>query len=81
MYGKRTFYLMTDLQSWMSRAHETDETLAEKLGVSRVQVSRVRRRKCRPSLGLAVRLEGLTGIPASSFASSPQSEPAIGPPA
>ena len=38
--------------------------MAPKLGVSRVQVSRLRRGKHKPSLKLAVTLESLTGIPA-----------------
>lgn len=52
----------------MARARETDATLAEKLEISRVQVSRIRRAKSRPSLSVAVKLEGLTGIPAARFA-------------
>lgn len=59
---------MSHLQEWMSRAHETDASLAEKVGVSRVQISRIRRNKCGPSLPLAAKLEVLTGIPAASFA-------------
>lgn len=61
---------MTDLQTWMERARESDASLAEKTGVSRVQISRVRRRICAPSLSLAARLEEITGIPAASFARS-----------
>jgi len=62
---------MTSLQSWMERAKETDESLAERVGVSRVQISRIRRRMVRPSLKLAATLEDITGIPAAQFAREP----------
>lgn len=55
---------MDDLEAWMTEAGETDETLSVKLGVSRVQVSRLRRRICNPSLPIAEKLETLTAIPA-----------------
>ncbi len=45
----------------------SDEALAEKLGVSRVQVSRLRRRICKPSPATAQKLEIITAIPAASF--------------
>lgn len=44
-----------------------DEALAPKLNVSRVHVSRLRRRICRPSLETAKRLEEITKIPAADF--------------
>lgn len=62
---------MSSLAAWMDRAHETDETLAAKVGVSRVQISRIRRRVCEPSLAVAASLEAITGIPAASFAKQP----------
>jgi len=55
---------MVDLASWMTAHGETDETLAAKLGVSRVQASRLRRRRCNPSPETAKKLEDLTKIPA-----------------
>lgn len=55
---------MNDLEAWMTGAGESDETLAGKLGVSRVQVSRIRRRICNPSPAIATKLEALTAIPA-----------------
>lgn len=58
---------MTDLQTWMTDAKESDETLSKKLGVSRVQVSRLRRKLCKPSPDTAVKLEQITGIPAAAF--------------
>lgn len=58
---------MADLNAWMKGEGESDETLAPKLGVSRVQVSRIRRGVNRPSLTVAAKLEELTGIPAWDF--------------
>lgn len=58
---------MADLNSWMDDAGESDESLAPKLGVSRVQVSRIRRGVNKPSATVAARLEELTGIPAWDF--------------
>lgn len=50
------------------RAHSvSDERLSELLGVSRVHASRLRRRICLPSKELAMKLEGLTEIPAAEF--------------
>lgn len=57
----------TALGRWMKVYSETDETLSPKLGVSRVQVSRLRRDCCKPSPRTAQRLEKLTGLPASTF--------------
>ena len=48
----------------MMGAAETDATLSRKLGVSRVQVSRVRRGVNRPSPQLAAKIETITKIPA-----------------
>lgn len=58
---------MSDLQEWMSRAGETDATMSQKLGVSRVQVSRIRRGICKPSPTTAQKLEAITAIPAADF--------------
>lgn len=55
---------MADLAAWMNANGETDESLAPKLGVSRVHVSRLRRRICNPSPDMAKRIEDLTAIPA-----------------
>lgn len=55
---------MNALASWMDRADEGDDTLAEKVGVSRVQISRIRRNLSRPSPELAAKLEVVTGVPA-----------------
>ncbi len=58
---------MTDLKTWMSDNSETDETLSGKLGISRVHVSRLRRKLCKPSPATAIKLERVTSIPAASF--------------
>lgn len=55
---------MSALANWMSDHRETDETLASKVEVSRVQISRIRRKLSRPSLALAEKLERETGITA-----------------
>lgn len=58
---------MDALKSWMLEAGETDESVADKTGVSRVQISRIRRGLSRPSPELADKLSGLTSIPAWDF--------------
>lgn len=59
---------MTALQTWMDRnPAEHDGTLAPRIGVSRVQVSRIRRDVCKPSIATAQKLEVVTGIPAAKF--------------
>lgn len=58
---------MNALATWMAAHNETDETVASKVDVSRVQVSRIRRGLSRPSLALAEKLEGLTGVAAWDF--------------
>lgn len=58
---------MTQLETWMTQNHETDESLAAKADVSRVQISRLRRGINRPRPALASRLEKITSIPAAEF--------------
>lgn len=58
---------MTDLSDWMRENAETDQTLAPKIGISRVHVSRLRRKILRPSPALARKLEEVTAIPAAEF--------------
>jgi len=58
---------MTPLGTWMKNAGESDKSLAAKLGVSRVQVLRIRNGVCKPSPKLAQALEKETGIPAWDF--------------
>jgi transcriptional regulator with XRE-family HTH domain len=53
---------MQRLQDWMIEHGLTDSDVAEEVGCSRVQVSRVRRSVCKPSPDLAMKLEKLTGI-------------------
>lgn len=58
---------MQTLAKWMTDNEVKDEALSRDLGVSRVQVLRLRRRICRPSLKTARKLEEITGISAVSL--------------
>lgn len=58
---------MATLEMWMGLAGYDDEKLAAELSISRVHASRLRRRKCIPSPGLAKELERVTRIPAEKF--------------
>lgn len=58
---------MTILAQWMLANEETDHTLAPKVGVSRVHVSRLRRGVHKPKPRLAEKLEEVTSIPAAKF--------------
>jgi transcriptional regulator with XRE-family HTH domain len=60
----------------MDARSETDEALAAKVGVSRVQINRIRRNLSRPSPKLAERLESVTGVPAWDFLRSDQTQDA-----
>lgn len=62
-----TFHSMT-LQEWMDAKHLTDADVAAKVGgLSRSQVSRIRRRVSIPSPETALKLAKLTKIPAKEF--------------
>lgn len=52
----------TLLQQWMEAHNETDESLAERLGLTRAHVSRLRRGSG-ASKETAIKLEAETGIP------------------
>lgn len=74
VHGRLTFVvrwayilLMGVLEKWMETAAVGDDALGEKLKISRVHASRLRRRKCLPSPDLAKRLEAVTDIPAERF--------------
>lgn len=58
---------MSDLKAWMGAHDENDESLSRKVGVSRVQIRRIRLGENRPSPETALRLQEVTGIPAASF--------------
>jgi predicted DNA-binding transcriptional regulator AlpA len=58
---------MTILQQWMDKNGLKDHQVAAKVGLSRVQVSRVRRNLVGPSVKAAKRLATLTGFPWSKF--------------
>ena len=55
------------LAQWMTTEGVTDEQLAAKIGVSRVQVLRLRKGENKPSPQTAKKLEQATGIPAGDF--------------
>lgn len=57
-----------DLQAWMKLKNLSDADLAAKIdGLSRSQVSRIRRRKSIPPPATAKKLAEATGIPAEMF--------------
>jgi transcriptional regulator with XRE-family HTH domain len=56
------------LQEWMKHKKLTDAALAAQVsGLSRSQVSRIRRRVSIPTPQTAKKLEEVTGIPAEAF--------------
>jgi transcriptional regulator with XRE-family HTH domain len=58
---------MKQLTEWMTANDETDETLAAKAEVSRVNINRIRRGVQKPRTDLAKRLAEITSIPAADF--------------
>lgn len=58
---------MTVLSRWMQEAGESDASLAAKVGVSRVQILRIRKGQSKPSPKLAQALENHTQISAWEF--------------
>ncbi len=54
---------MRPLERWMSETKVLDDALAEKVGVSRVQILRIRRGQNRPSVETARKLAEITGLP------------------
>jgi predicted transcriptional regulator len=58
---------MQTLAKWMEDSGTKDGALSKRLGVSRVQVLRLRRRLCRPSVETALKLEEITQIPAADL--------------
>lgn len=58
---------MTVLARWMQQSGESDTSLAVKVGVSRVQILRVRKGQSKPSPKLAQALEHITQIAAWEF--------------
>lgn len=64
----RTFWPMSKpLQAWMGENKETDESLSRKVGVSRVQIRRIRLGENHPSRDTALKLEQITGISAATL--------------
>jgi transcriptional regulator with XRE-family HTH domain len=56
-----------NLQLWMKATGYTDARLSAEVGVSRVQISRIRRGICKASPETAMKLEQVTKIPAPRF--------------
>jgi plasmid maintenance system antidote protein VapI len=57
----------TPLARWMKSREMDDPTLSAHLGVSRVQVSRLRRGICKASPETARKLSDLTGLSPTTF--------------
>lgn len=53
----------TRLSQWMTATGWSDDRLAEKVGVGRPHITRIRRGDRYPSPELAIELERVTGIP------------------
>ena len=58
---------MTLLETWMEANGVGDDAVATETGVSRVQISRIRRGLSKPSPELALKLSSMTGIAAWDF--------------
>lgn len=61
---------MTALDQWMTLTETKDRTLAEKVGISRPYVTRIRSGERRPSLPVAIKLAEATKLPVSAFLTS-----------
>jgi transcriptional regulator with XRE-family HTH domain len=58
---------MSNLHEWLRANKKTDAWLAEQIGVSRGYVTNLRHGRRQPSLPLAVKLAGITGLPMQTF--------------
>ncbi len=58
---------MKQLEAWMTENNVDDAALAARVGISRVQVSRIRRDINRPRPALARKLSAVTSIPQEVF--------------
>lgn len=59
--------VMTTLDDYMTAHEITDQSLADKIGVSRPYITRIRNRKRQPSLPVALKLAEETKLPAATF--------------
>jgi transcriptional regulator with XRE-family HTH domain len=59
--------LKTRVRAFLNERNMSQQDLAAQLGISAAHLSTILCRKENPSLGLAVTLETLTGIPARDF--------------
>ena len=69
---------MNPLKDWLGRNGTTQAELAGKVGVSRAHLSRIANGDPRISLGVAAKLEEITGIPASRFAANSAADHRVG---
>lgn len=60
----------TSLAAYLKETGTTHEALATKLRISRPYVTLIASGERQPSLGLAVRIEKVTGVPAASMVST-----------
>ena len=67
---------LTPLADWFRRSHQSQHSLAERLGVSDATISRYVSGERQPSLRVAVQLAQATGLPVSAFLSSPDQQSA-----
>jgi transcriptional regulator with XRE-family HTH domain len=58
---------MHPLKTWLADTKKKDADLADLVGVSRVQIYRIREGQNRPSLKTARKLEAVTKIPAAEL--------------
>ena len=65
------------LAAWLDRAGQTQRDFADSIESSEGQVSNLLSGRRTPSLALASRIEELTGIPASSWVATSQSDGAV----
>ena len=56
-----------DLNEFFDKQQRTQQWLADQLGVDRSYVSLIASGKRQPTLGLALRIEALTGVPLKSL--------------
>ena len=62
---------MGKLAEWMTKHGWNDRRVGEAVALSRVQISRLRRGRCKASVASAVRLQKLTGLPWHAFIHEP----------
>lgn len=72
MYTQCTFWFMEQLCTWISDNKVSHLALALRVGVSRVQITRIANGVSRPSFELATKLAAITGIELTAFMEMPR---------